>query len=137
MSTYLGLLLATVGALTIPPLLTGTVDKMAAGTGNFEVGPGDRDQGAIPLRVAEGGGTLEGDCGTRLQSCQVQNHFGGDSHVLNDNGRARALVLDGRSCISERAACTGVKAAGSSRDERTSAEKEGGKRKGNHDVGSL
>ena len=137
MSTYLGLLLATVGALTIPPLLTGTVDNVAAGTDNLEVGSGDRDHGTIPLLVAERSGTLEGDGGTRLQPRQVQSHTGGDSHVLDDNGRARGLVLDGGSSISERAACTSVKAAGSSRDERTSAEKKGGKREGNHDVGSL
>jgi hypothetical protein len=137
MSTYLGLRLATVGALAVPPLLTGTINDVASSTGDLEVGSGDRDQRTLPLLVAEGGSTLEGDRGASLQLGQVQSSTSRDGHVLDDDGRARSLVLDGRSSISECAACTGVKAAGSSRDERTSAEKEGGKRKGNHDVGSL
>jgi hypothetical protein len=137
MSAYLRLRLATVAALAIPPLLTGSVDNVAAGTGDLEVGSGDRDERTLPLLVTKGGSTLEGNGGTSLQLGQVQCSTGRDGHVLDDDGSAGSLALDGRGGSSERAGCTSVKATGSSRDKRTSAEKEGGKREGNHDVGSL
>jgi hypothetical protein len=137
MATYLGLLLATVGTLAVPPFLTGTVDKVARSTNYLDVGSGDGDERTLPLLVAESGGTLESDGGAGLQLREVQSSTRRNGHILDDNGSTRSLALDGRSGISESAACTGVKAARGSRDERTSAEEEGRKREGNHDVGSL
>ena len=61
--TYLGLRLAAVASLAIPPLSTICVNDMASGANDFDVGSRNRDERALPLLVAEGGGALEGDGG--------------------------------------------------------------------------
>jgi hypothetical protein len=86
--TYLGLRLATVGTLAVPPLGTGTVDNVASGTNDLDVGSRDRDERTLPLLVAECGGTLEGHGGTRLQLRQVQGGSSRNDHVVDDNGSA-------------------------------------------------
>jgi hypothetical protein len=57
----LGLGLAAVGSLAVPPAGTATVDDMARGTGDLEVLTGEADEGAFPLLVSEGGLALEGN----------------------------------------------------------------------------
>lgn len=57
----LGLGLATVRALAIPPLGAIAIDNVARGAGDGDVSSRDRDQGAFPLLVAEGSGALEDD----------------------------------------------------------------------------
>lgn len=65
----LGLGLATVRALAVPPLGAVAIDNVARGAGDGDVSAGDRDQGAFPLLVAEGSGTLEDDL-VRRSKCQ-------------------------------------------------------------------
>ena len=57
----LGLGLATVGALAVPPAGTVTVDDTAVGHGDSQVLTTEADQGTLPFLVAERSGTLEGD----------------------------------------------------------------------------
>lgn len=57
----LGLGLASVGALAVPPLGAVAIDDVARGAGDSDVGSGDGDQGSLPLLVSERGGTLEDD----------------------------------------------------------------------------
>lgn len=65
----LGLGLASVGALAVPPLGAVAIDDMARGAGDSDVSSGDGDQGAFPLLVSEGSGTLEDDLAWR-RKCQ-------------------------------------------------------------------
>lgn len=57
----LGLGLATVAALGIPPTLTFTVNGVARGTLNEEVVSGESNQGAFPQSIAKGSLSLEDD----------------------------------------------------------------------------
>ena len=57
----LGLGLATVGTLAIPPLGAVAIDDVARGAGDSNVGSGDRDEWALPFLVSEGSGALEDD----------------------------------------------------------------------------
>ena len=57
----LGLGLATVGALAVPPAGAVTVDDGAGGLGDGDVLTAEADQGTLPFLVAKGGGTLKGD----------------------------------------------------------------------------
>lgn len=57
----LGLGLATIGTLTIPPALTTTVDGVVGRSGDEDVGSGDADKGAFPFFVAKGGFAAEDD----------------------------------------------------------------------------
>lgn len=59
----LGLRLATVGALAIPPALSSTIDRVVGGTSNNNVGARDLNQGSIPFLVSEGGLTVEDNLG--------------------------------------------------------------------------
>lgn len=61
MSAYLRLGLASVATFSVPPIRTSTINEMASGTVDSDVGPRDGDQGSFPLLVAECGSTLEGD----------------------------------------------------------------------------
>ena len=91
---HLGLGLATVGALGVPP--TGSI-SVESGTSavDGDVVTGDGDEGTLPLLVAEGGGALEDDVGALLQVGQVEGGAGGNDEVAEGDGRARLLVLDG------------------------------------------
>ena len=62
----LGLGLATVGALAVPPARALAVNDSAGGLGDGDVLTTEADQGSLPLLVAEGGGTLEGDLDDKL-----------------------------------------------------------------------
>lgn len=57
----LGLGLAAVRALAVPPALTLGVDHGARGSSESDALTAEADEGALPLLVAEGGGALEGD----------------------------------------------------------------------------
>ena len=57
----LGLLLAAVRALAVPPALTLAVKHGAGGLGECHALTAETDEGAAPFLVAEGGGALEGD----------------------------------------------------------------------------
>lgn len=59
----LGLRLATVGTLAIPPALSSTVDSVVRGTSNNDVGARDLNQGSVPFLVSEGGLTVEDNLG--------------------------------------------------------------------------
>lgn len=48
-----------VGTLSIPPAGTLAIDDMTVSPGNCDVGPGDGDQRARPLRMAESSGSLK------------------------------------------------------------------------------
>jgi hypothetical protein len=58
---YLGLGLASIATLSVPPLSTSSINNMASGTVDSDVVARDGDQGTFPLLVAERGSTLEGD----------------------------------------------------------------------------
>ena len=57
----LGLGLATVATLAVPPASTVAVDLGTGGLLDGDVGTGHGDQGTLPFLVAEGGFTLEDD----------------------------------------------------------------------------
>lgn len=57
----LGLGLATVSSLAIPPAGSVAVEDGTRGSLHSDIGSGDGDQGARPFLVAEGGGSLEDD----------------------------------------------------------------------------
>jgi hypothetical protein len=61
----LGLLLAAVAALGIPPALALAVDDVAGSAVDGELVASEGDEGTLPLLVAEGGLALEGN----LQVC--------------------------------------------------------------------
>ena len=91
---HLGLGLAAVGALGVPP--TGSISvKGGTGAVDGDVVTRDGDKGTLPLLVAEGGGALEDDVGALLQVGQVEGGAGGNDEVAEGDGRARLLVLDG------------------------------------------
>lgn len=97
----LGLGLAAVGALAVPPLGTVAINDMARSTDNFDVAARDADERTAPLLVAEGGGALEGDGGAILQAGEIQSSTGRDGDVVQDDAGAGALALDGRGSIGE------------------------------------
>lgn len=69
----LGLLLATVGSLGVPPASTISVEHGARGTLDGDISSRNRDQGTLPLLVAKSGSTLEDDLG---------EPFSGQSHLF-------------------------------------------------------
>lgn len=100
----LGLGLAAVAALAVPPAGTISVELRACGALDGDGGSGDGDEGTFPFLVAEGGDSFEddlysvvsieievGDCdvaygGTGLQSCQVKSSSGWDFDVVQGDG---------------------------------------------------
>lgn len=89
----LGLGLASIAALAIPPGWTTTVDEMARSTGDGDLGSADADERTRPLLVSEGGGSLEGDGGSVIQARQVERGTGWNGNVVQDDGAARRLGL--------------------------------------------
>lgn len=55
----LGLRLATVGTLAIPPALSSTVDSVVGGASNNDVGTRDLNEGSVPFLVSKGGLAVE------------------------------------------------------------------------------
>lgn len=106
----LGLLLATVASLAVPPTSTITVNLSTRVLLDGNTGSGRGNQGALPFLVAEGGGTVEDDLlaahqpmafrqfkgktysGTGLQASQVQGLTRGHRDVLESDGGARGLA---------------------------------------------
>lgn len=91
---HLGLGLAAVGALCVPPAGSVGIESGASAV-DGDVVTGDRDEGTLPLLVTEGGGALEDDVGALLQVGQVEGGAGRNNKVAEGDGRARLLVLDG------------------------------------------
>lgn len=91
----LGLLLAAVGALAVPPARAVTVNEAALGHVDGDLLTLDADQGALPLLVLEGGGALEGDGGAVVDLGQVEGLTGGHLDVLDDNLGAAGDALGG------------------------------------------
>ena len=120
---HLGLGLATVGALGVPP--TGSI-SVESGTSavDGDVVTRDGDKGTLPLLVAEGGGTLEDNVGALLEVGQVEGGASRNDEVAEGDGRARLLVLDGvggTAGAAEGAAVgAGIKRGGSSNNRRGS-----------------
>ena len=77
---------------------------------------------------------MEGDGSARLESRQIQGGACRDGNVVEDNGGARSLALDGRRSVSEGATSSSFKSSRGSRDERASAEEHRSEFCGNHDV---
>jgi len=117
----LGLGLATVGALGVPP--AGSI-AIESGTSAIDgdVVARDGDERALPLLVTEGGGTLEDDVGALREVGQVEGGAGRDSDVVEGDGGARLFVLDGISGVGESAAV----ALGGSGDDRGGSQCHGG-----------
>jgi hypothetical protein len=133
----LWLLLSSIGTLTIPPLSAVAVNNVATGTIDGNLSTRDRDQWSFPLLIREGGSTLEGDLqmlgrflltdmraysSAILQLGKIESSSSRDSHILDDNGGTRSLVLDRSRSIGEGAAGASIQARRRSRHERTSAE---------------
>lgn len=108
----LGLLLAAVGTLGIPPALTLAVDGVAGSTRDGETVTAEGDERTLPLLVAKGGLALEDDVGVILELGQVEDLASGDRDVLEDDGRAASLVLDGSLGVGESAASTVLNGSG-------------------------
>lgn len=89
----LRLVLSTVGALGVPPAGSIAV-KSGTSAIDSDVVTGDRNEGTLPLLVAESGGALEHNVGTLLKVGQVKGSAGRDGNVVESDGRARLLVLD-------------------------------------------
>ena len=132
-SEEFGLLLATVGALAVPPLRTVTVDNVTRSTVDGDLVTRDGDKRTRPLLVAEAGGTLESDGGSILELGKIKSGAGRDLNVVQDDVGARGLALDGRRSIRERAAGAGVQARRNSRHKSAGAENKRGFN-GNHIV---
>lgn len=84
----LGLLLAAVSSLAVPPARSAAVNHMARRTCHGDVGSGHSDQWALPFFVAECGFSFENDLGSCVQFGQVKRFSRWDHDVLEDNGRA-------------------------------------------------
>jgi hypothetical protein len=87
--TYLGL--SAVATLSIPPLGSVTVEKVARATGNSDLGSADRDQRTRPLLVTECNLTGEDDLGTAGQTRKVQSRSRRDREITYGDGGAALL----------------------------------------------
>jgi hypothetical protein len=90
----LGLGLATVGTLAIPPSTALAVDDGARSTDDGDVVSRDRNERTSPLLVTKGGRTLEGDGGTSSQAGQIKGGSSRDNGTVDDDARARLLLLE-------------------------------------------
>ena len=117
----LGLFLAAVGALSVPPAGSVTIESGTSAVDGEGVA-GDGDEGTGPLLVTEGGGTLEDNVGTLVETGQVKSGAGRDRNVVEGDGGARLLALDGSGGVGESAAV----ALGGSSDDRGGSQCHGG-----------
>jgi hypothetical protein len=90
----LGLGLATVGTLAIPPSATLAVNDRARSTDDGDMIARDRDKRTTPLLVTKGGGTLEGNGGASGQAGQIKGGSSRDNGTVDDNAGARLLLLE-------------------------------------------
>lgn len=106
----LGLLLAAVASLAVPPTSTITLNLTTSVLLDGNAGSGRRDQRALPFLIAEGGGTVEDNLwhnisrwhptdqscktysGTGLQASQVQGLTRGHGDVVQGDGGAGGLA---------------------------------------------
>lgn len=93
-SKELGLSSAAVATVTIPVLVTLTVENSARAL-NSDLVTGDFDKGTLPLLVAPGGGALEDDLGVVLEVAEVKSLSSGDLEAVEDDGAARLLGSHG------------------------------------------
>lgn len=105
----LGLCLAAVAALAIPPSLTLAVDGVSRRSLDEQVVTGEGDERALPFGIAEGGLALEDDVSAITELGQVESGLCRNGNVVEDDGRAASLVLNGSSRIGESAAGTRLK----------------------------
>ena len=117
----LGLFLAAVGSLSVPPAGSIAVESGTSAIDSDGV-TGDGDEGTGPLLVAEGGSALEDDVGTLGEVGQVEGGAGRDGNVVEGDGGARLLVLDSIGGVGESAAV----ALGGSSDDRGGSQCHGG-----------
>jgi hypothetical protein len=99
----LGLVLATVRALGVPPAASITIESGTSAV-DGDVVAGDGDEGTLPLLVTESGSTLEDNVGTLLEVGQVKSGAGRNLNIVEGDGGARLLVLDGIGGVGESAA---------------------------------
>jgi hypothetical protein len=110
----LGLGLATVGSLSVPPAGTIAIEDGSGSSLDGNVGSGNRDEGTRPLLVAESGLTFKDDLfswsvgssnqaadwashGSSLfQTSQIKGSTRRNSDRRKDNSRASSLRRDGR-----------------------------------------
>jgi hypothetical protein len=69
---YLGLGLASIATLSVPPLGTSGVDDMTSSTIDRDVGTRDGDQWTFPLFVSERSRALEGNLLTVRRTSSLQ-----------------------------------------------------------------
>lgn len=105
----LGLRLAAVAALAIPPSLTFAVDGVSGSSLDEQVVTGEGDERALPLGIAESGLALEDDVSAIIEFGQVESGLCRNGNVVENDGRAASLVLNGSSRIGESAASTRLK----------------------------
>jgi len=111
----LGLVLATVGALCVPPAATIAVESGTSAIDGNVIAT-EADEGTFPLFVAEGGGALEDDLGALLEVAHVEGGAGRDLDVVEGDGGARLPVLDGIGGLGESAAVALGEGSGSGND---------------------
>lgn len=90
----LGLILATVSSVSIPPSLTTSV-KHSTRALNGDLVSRDLHKRSLPLLVAPGSSSLEDDLGVVLELAEIQSLATGDSDVVEDDGGAGGLRLAG------------------------------------------
>lgn len=90
----LGLGLAAVGTLAVPPSATLAVNNGARSTDNGDLVTRNGNKRTAPLLIAKGSGTLEGDGGARSQTGQIKGGSSGDNGIVDDNAGARLLLLE-------------------------------------------
>ena len=97
----LGLLLAAIGALAVPPSRALTVNHGVFGGSDGDVGSLKTDQRTLPFLVAEGGGAFEGDLGAVLDVGQVKCLTGRHLDVLQYDIGTRRGALGGSRSVRE------------------------------------
>jgi hypothetical protein len=86
--------LAAVSTLAVPPSAAITIDDRSRGTDDGDVVTRNGDERTLPLLVAESGSALEGNSGARSQVGQVKGGTSGNDSILDDDARARLLLLE-------------------------------------------
>jgi len=131
----LGLGLATVGALAVPPSAALAVDDGTRSTNDGDLVTRDGNKRTAPLLVTKGSGTLEGDGGTCSQASQVKGSASGDDSTVDDDAGARLLLLEnvGGSGGSRESTAATLLEGGSSVGGTTDKSGDGEARELNHD----
>ena len=107
----LGLLLAVIASLAIPPTGTITLDLTTRGLVDSNGVAGNRDQRTNPLLVTKGGGTGKGNNSALVESSKIKSFTSGNSNILQNDGGTRLLASNSRLSILESTTSTGVEIA--------------------------